>query len=232
MSDKFVIPKETKALNILRNYTGLGSVSIVNAKRGVYEANPALNLREAQDEPLGVSKLGTPVYTDLTLMGCTYTDNLTNQTVTLKNDRYRTGASKEPVAGNTSEMGGAFYMNLETVLITVTQPIRVVKTEIQGRNGTVKEYIGADDARITINGIITGANGVYPRDEVARLKRWLDAPVAKEIIAWWMGNLGIDSLVVENYSIPQVQGGYSYQIFTIDAVSDLPVQLKITSGNV
>lgn len=232
MADNFVIPKEQKAVNLLRKYTGLGSVQIVNAKRGIYEGNPAFNLKEQKDDVLGLSKLGTPVYTDLTLMGCEYTDNITGRTVTLPNDRYRTGSSREPVAGNDNQLGGNFYMNLESILITVTQPIRVVKTEIQGRNGTVKEYIGADDAKITINGIITGNNGVYPRDEVQRLKRWLDAPVAKEIIAWWMGNLGIDSLVIENYEIPQVQGGYSYQMFTIDAVSDLPVQLKITSGNV
>lgn len=232
MADKFVIPKGQAALNVLKKYTGLGQVQIVNAKRGVYEGNPALNLKQAKDEALGVSVLGTPVYTDLTLMGCEYTDNLTGKTVPLNNDRYRTGSSREPVAGNNNQMGGAFYMNLETVLITISQPIRVVKTEIQGRNGTVKEYIGADDCKITINGIITGNNGVYPRDEVARLKRWLDAPVAKDIVAWWLGNLNIDSLVIENYEIPQVQGGYSYQMFTIDAVSDLPVQLKITSGNV
>ena len=56
--------------------------------------------------------------------------------------------------------------------------------------------------------------------------------MSKDIVGWWMGNLGIDKLVVENYSIPQVVGGYSYQMFSIDAVSDLPVQLRITTGNV
>ena len=223
----------TAALNRLIKYANLGNVQIVNAKRGIYEANKAFDLKEKKDDVLSVSVLGTPVYTDLTLMGCTYTDNISGKTVTLNNDRYSGAtASKTPTKGISDEFGGAFYMRLETILITVEQPIRVVKTEIQGRNGTVKEYIGADDSKITINGIITGNNGVYPRDEVARLKRWLDAPVSKDIVAWWMGNLGIDKLVVENYSFPQVQGGYSYQMFSVDCVSDLPVELRITSGNV
>lgn len=220
------IPK-TAALNRLVKYANLNNISIVNAK---VIASSQLQLREQKDSPIGQSILGTPIYTDLTLMGCTYTDNITEKVVTLNNDRFRTGSSRIPVSGNNS--GEAFYMNLETVLITVEQPIRVIKTEIQGRNGTVKEYIGADDAKITINGIITGSNGIYPRDEVSRLKRWLDAPVSKDIVAWWLGNLGVNKIVVENYSIPQVQGGYSYQMFSIDAISDLPVELRITSGNV
>jgi len=220
------------ALNRLVQYSGLNNVQIVNSKQGLYRGNPAFNLREPKDSPLSTSILGTPVYTDLVLMGLSYTDNISGKTITLQNDRYAgSNPAKAPAKGLSDEIGSSFYMRLETVLITVDQPIKVVKTEIQGRNGTVKEYIGADDAKITINGIITGNNGVYPRDEVARLKRWLDAPISKDIVAWWLGNLGIDKLVVENYSIPQVQGGYSYQIFSIDAVSDLPVELRITSGN-
>jgi hypothetical protein len=224
------IPK-TAALNRLIKYANLDNVQIVNAKRGIYSGSEP-KLIHKKDDVLGLSSLGTPIYTDLTLMGCTYTDNITGKPVTLDNDKFRTGGSRTPVKGNDSGIGEAFYMNLETVLITVQQPIRVIKTEIQGRNGTVKEYIGADDAKITINGIITGFNGVYPKDEVARLKRWLDAPVSKDIVAWWLGNLGVNKIVVENYSIPQVQGGYSYQMFSIDAISDLPVELRITSGNV
>ena len=157
----------------------------------------------------------------MTLVGLSYTDNITGQVVDLPNDRSRAGAAMES--------GESFYMNLQTVLITVNQSIRIVKTEIQGRNGTVKEYIGADDASIIINGVITGNNGVYPREEVNRLKRWLDAPVSKSIISWWLDNLGISNLVVESYSIPQAEGGYSYQMFSINAIGDLPVELKITS---
>ena len=221
------------SLDKIITLAGLNNVQIVNAKRGIYEGNSAFNLREPKDEPIGLSVLGTPVYTDLTLMGVSYTDNLTNKVINLNNDRY-TGStpSKNLPSGVGAEIGAQYYMRLDTVLITVTKPLRVIKTEIQGRDGTVKEYIGADDVKLTINGIITGNNGVYPRDEVARLKAWLDAPVSKPIVAWWLQNLGVDNIVVENYSFPQVQGGYSYQMFSIDAISDIPVELRITTGNV
>ena len=213
----------------LRNLVYKGKLQNVTIINGKQDNNPYLgkmDLSYTKDEPVGVSSLGTPVYSDLTLLGVEYTDNLTGKTVTLENDRYRS-ATNLPVAGNNSGIGTAFYMNIETVLITVNRAARIIKTPIQGRDGTVKEYIGLDDATLTINGIIAGKNGVYPFEEVARLRRWLDAPVSKGIVARWLGNLNIDNIVVEDYSIPQVEGGYSYQMFTINAISDLPVELKI-----
>ena len=213
----------------LRNLVYKGKLQNVTIINGKQDNNPylgKLDLNYTRDEPVGTSSLGTPVYSDLTLLGLEYTDNITGELQKLANDQYRS-STNQPVAGNNSGIGIAFYMNIETVLITVNRAARVIKTPIQGRDGTVKEYIGLDDASLTINGIITGRNGVYPFGEVARLRRWLDAPVSKGIVARWLGNLNIDNIVVEDYSIPQVEGGYSYQMFTINAISDLPVELKI-----
>jgi hypothetical protein len=96
----------------------------------------------------------------------------------------------------------------------------------------VKEYIGKDDAKITVNGMILGQNGVYPRGVVNSVKAWLDAPVSKGITAWWLDNLGISNIVIEGYQFPQSEGGYSYQMFSFSALSDNPVELKITQPNV
>jgi hypothetical protein len=219
----YVLPKE-QAIRALIENLNLGGVTIINGKFNPY-ANGSIETG-LKDESIGISSLGTPIYTDLTLLGCSYTDNITGNKITLANDRYRQGGSSNSQTGSAQK--GGFYMNIETVLITVDQPIRVIKTEIQGRDGTVKEYIGKDDAKVTINGMITGKNGIYPRDEVARLKAWLDAPVSKGIVAWWLDNLGISNLVVEDYSFPQVEGGYSYQQFAINCISDAPVELRIT----
>ena len=223
----YIIPKsDNRALNILRDTFNLAGVTILRAAANPYIGRPETQLTYERDAPIGVSSLGTPIYSDLTLLGCTYTDNLTGRTVTLNNDRYRTGGQAN-TTGNNNDTSG-FYINLETVIITVDQPIRVVKTEIQGRDGTVKEYIGKDDMRITINGILTGLNGVNPREETNRLKRWLDAPVSKQIVCWWLENMGISNIVVEDYSFPQVAGGYSYQTFSVNCISDTPVELRIS----
>jgi|GEM_PF-1140218 hypothetical protein len=209
--EKFVIPNsQGGALGTLAKFSGVNNIIILNGKQ-LQQSNPyagqqGISDPVTKDAPLRTSVLGTPIYTDLTLQYCSYTDNITGQTVSVDDD-----------------------IVLDTVLLTVSQPIKVIKTEIQGRDGTVKEYIGKGDAEITINGIITGTNGVYPRDDVSELKKWLDAPISKGVLSWWLQNLGIHNIVVNSYSIPQVQGGYSYQMFSISASSDAPVELRITT---
>ena len=84
-----------------------------------------------------------------------------------------------------------------------------------------------DDYQVNINGIITGANGVHPADTVTELKKMLDAPVAIPVVSSFLNRLGIYNIVVNDYSIPQVAGGYSKQDFSINAISDAPLELQI-----
>lgn len=158
----------------------------------------------AKDRVLYKSSLGTPVFTDLTFEEVRYSVN--DGTIRRVPD-----------------------IVLQTVLITVSQSKNIITTQIQGRNGTVKEYIGMGDYEVTINGIITGQNGHYPIDEVYALKQMLDAPVAIPATSWYLQNLDIYSLIVKDYAFDQEPGGYSKQNFTINCWSDIPVELLITT---
>lgn len=155
-----------------------------------------------KDSPLSTSVLNTPVYSNIHFLDVQYTDN----------------------QGRTITTTGKIY---DAVLITVSQAKKIITTEIQGRDGTVKEYIGMDDYQVTVNGIITGANGVHPVDEIAQLKKMLDAPVAIEVSCDYLQRLGIFNLVVMDYTFEQQAGGYSYQTFSISFKSDIPVQLRL-----
>lgn len=204
------LPTKSDAVEKVKKYFNLANVKIENKKNNPYEGQPDLQAKYTKDEPIGTSILGTPIYTNLTLKYINPYVDFFGKTIT-------------PVASD---------ITLDVVLITIDQPVRIIKTEIQGRDGTVKEYIGKDDAKIAVNGMVLGRNGVYPRSEVNALKAWLDAPVSKGITAWWLDNLGISNIVVEGYQFPQAEGGYSYQMFSFSALSDNPVELKITQPNV
>lgn len=156
------------------------------------------------DPVLYQSPISTPVYTDITFESVTYKDFVSGKTITTQKQTYI------------------------TVLINVSQAKKIIKTEIQGRNGTVKEYIGMDDYGITINGIIAGPNGSYPKAIMLQLKKIIDAPVPIPVTSTYLNNLGIFNIVVESYSFDQEPGGYSKQNFTISAISDLPVELQIS----
>lgn len=197
---QYIIPKNNTPVGTVAKYAGLNNVRIINASVNPYVIPNGVQ----KDEPIGISELGTPIYSDITFDACSYTDN---------NGR-RIDVDE---------------VNVQTVLITLDQPINIVKTVIQGRDGTVKEYIGKDDMQVTINGIITGKNGVYPLQKVNDLKSWLDAPISKGLTTWWLDNLGISNVVVSSFQFPQTEGGYSYQVFSISAISDTPVELKIST---
>ena len=156
-----------------------------------------------RDSELYKSELGTSVYADVTFDSVNYTDISGREVTTPK-------------------------MKFAAILVSVAFPRRTVKTEIQGRNGTVKEYIGEDDAQVSFRGVITGSNGSYPQVEVSRLKDLIKAPVAIPVICAFLQNLDIDTVVFEDRQLEQEEGGYSYQTFSLNAISDTPQELLIS----
>lgn len=155
------------------------------------------------DPALYLSPLGTPVVADITFLGGTYTDDETGREITFPT------------------------LTLQTVLITASQPKRIIKTDIQGRNGTVKEYIGMDDWQITIDGLLTGPNGIFPIEDMSDLRDIFKAPITIPIVSRYLQMLEIFSIVVQDYNFSQEPGGYSKQGFTLNCISDIPVELII-----
>lgn len=165
--------------------------------------NPYKKIPETVKDPsLYKSALGTPVLCNFEIQEGTWTDD----------------------AGVVHDWP---FLKYDTVLISVDQPKNIIKTKVQGRPGTVKEYISDDDYHINIQLLIVGQHGVMPLQEVSDLKKALSAPVPLAVNSRWLQNLGIDSIVVENVSWPQIEGGYSMQAVEIRASSDSPLELII-----
>lgn len=184
---------------LVREYNIRG-ITVLQTPKNNYQ----IDQLTTQDTELYKSSLGTPVLTDLTFQGGSYTDE--------------NGA-----------LQSFDQIVLETVLITISQTKNIVKTPIQGRPGTVKEYIGLGDYVMTINGIITGPNGSYPKDDIVSLKNMLVAPVPIQLTSWYVQLWDINNIIVDDFSINPEEGGYSYQPFTIDATSDYYSPLRINS---
>lgn len=118
----------------------------------------------------------------------------------------------------------------DTCLFTVKQMKNIVKTPIQGRSGTVKEFIGNGDYIISIRGVISGAKDRYPLNgntvnnanvnSVNSLIAMGNAPMELSVNSWYLSMLGIYKIVIESFDMPQREGSYSTQFFEIEAVSD------------
>lgn len=114
---------------------------------------------------------------------------------------------------------------LTNVLVSISLAKNIVKTSTEGREGTIKEYTSSGDYQIAISGIITGSQRVFPVNEVSALNDILNVPDKVAVINSSMNLLGIDNIVITNFTLPQETGRYSQQKFSITAISDKEIDL-------
>ena len=117
-------------------------------------------------------------------------------------------------------------------IVTVEAPLNVVKTAIQGRRGTVKEYIGQGDYGVTIRAILaTNINAAdrfaYPLPEVQKLRALCELGVALPVSGFLLDTYGIKNLVVENVRYESLPGFVNLQAYELQCVSDDPIELAL-----
>jgi hypothetical protein len=117
-------------------------------------------------------------------------------------------------------------------LVTIGAPMNVVKTSIQGRRGTVKEYIGQGDYAVTIRAILAtdlrnAGRFAYPLPEVKRLRALCELGVALPVSGFLLDTYGIKNLVVENVRYESLPGFVNLQAYELECVSDDPIELSL-----
>jgi hypothetical protein len=193
----------------IRRAGEIAAIAAADARKNASTSNPYIRgistnpTNTASDVGLYKSDLGTKVYANVTFGSINYPDKNGNNITTPE-------------------------ITFEAILVSVTFPRNIVKTAIEGRDGTVKEYIGEGDAQITFTGVITGGNGIYPAKNISDLMKVIKAPWPIPVISTHLLNLGIYSVVFDERSFEQEEGSYSYQTFSINAVSDTPQILQIS----
>lgn len=117
-------------------------------------------------------------------------------------------------------------IRLETVLVDVSQRKNIVTTAVQGRNGTVKEYISDGDYDVRIRGlVVTNGSSAYPYSQVRDLHDLLARSEALDVVADYLRLFNVYKLVVTGYSFPQKEGFQNVQAFEINCISDTPEEL-------
>jgi hypothetical protein len=198
----------------LANYAGLKSIKIMDAQNSPYVKDKvqkgfiegdAPPLSKGEKKEKFISKLNTIVYSNV----------IFDKGVILNEE------------GEQVDKWDDF--RIDDVLLNVSQSKKIITTEIQGRDGTVKEYIGLDDFQVQITGRLNGTYNVNPKELTRQLKIILSAGQPLEITSWYLQNLGIDDIVVKDFNFGQTEGEYSTQYFTINAMSDKRFEAKIIS---
>jgi len=117
-------------------------------------------------------------------------------------------------------------LTIDLAIITISQSKNIVSTAIQGRNGTVKEFISDGDYQISINGLIWINDNIYPEEEVQKFVNIMKVPQAIKIYSNFINLFGISELVITSYDVPQLEGMRNQQPFTITAISDEYINLE------
>lgn len=213
MSTTFSIPKDQQQKidyqKLIIQSFGLGALktqlyNIPTDKQTELKRDYNVPASPTKDDPIAISPvLNTPVFSNIVFMGRDYTD----------------------IYGNTQSYPS---LEIQTVLFGVTQTKNVIKTAINGLDGTVKEYISQGDYVVNMQGVLVGGNGIYPRQDMNALIQICKASEPIEVESWFLQSLGIFQIVIESYDFPQEAGKYSVQSFSINAVSDRPIELILS----
>ena len=203
--------------------------------------------QEEQDEFDGVSKFGTAVFDNIILFAPAYLEPPTQEDIEIAKSFGNTDVllgTQKVLSGNifvaddvTQNQDGkvsniqrpgdvnAFLIN--TALIEVSQQRNIITTPIaglgvvNGRGGTVKEYISENDYSIKIRGFIeSNSPGKAPRIDLGILSSYFKAPVALEVASNYLRAFDITRIVVVGYNFPQTEGQRNLQFFEVDCISD------------
>lgn len=168
--------------------------------------------QEADEKaPVGVSYLGTPVFMNIAFKGGSYVDKKNNDI----------------------PYGSEDLFEINTVLCDVSITKQIITTNIQGVNGSVKEYISQNDYDVTIRGALVDESGQrYPEDQVLQLVEFCEVPDSVKIFSRFLNdNFNIQFLTIQSVNFPQIEGTENVQLFEIKALSDDPIQLTINEIN-
>ena len=172
---------------------------------------------EGQDEnapdPVPTTYLGTPVFCNLELIPGRYVNK---------------DGDKIDYAGGV----GSENFRIDTVLIDVSQQKQIIKTPIQGVNGTVKEYISMGDYQVKVRGALVDQSAQrYPQEQAQQLREFLEVEDSIGIASRFLNDVfEVQKLVIESFSFPQVEGFQNVQLFEFSAISDDPIELTVINN--
>lgn len=185
---------------------------------------PISNPLDKVDYPDGYSLYGTPIYGSMFIER----PNTTTKEYNEETKKYETTAN---IYASNKFIGDSQGLYFAGCVISVNGNNNIVKTDIVGLNGTVKEYINSGDLDITIRGFFqTMLPDGTPHRTTRILQSYCNAPDSLKVTNTFLNDIfSIDNIVIESYNIWQQEGVRNTQFFQINAVSDNNINIKEVS---
>lgn len=184
----------------------VGSSLAVSAIKRELMSPPAI---DPSDPIIGYSYLGTPQYTQIII----------KDTI---------GRVIDPKFNS-----GTGWAMFQSAFCIVSQNRNIIRTPIQGRNGTVKEYISDDDYHIEIIGALVSPHGnVAPHFDLSNIANLMKVQDDIVIVSDFISQFGISSCVIAGANFRQVPGSRNQIDFTMNLYSDDPTEIELGITNI
>lgn len=115
-------------------------------------------------------------------------------------------------------------LDMKDAVVSVSRKKNIVTTQLVGMDGTVKEYVNADDYSIKIAvGVQAVKDGVfvdeYPTEGIKELRKFFDLNEPIMVSSEFLKIFDIDRLVITDFAVNQTTES-NYQPITLSALSD------------
>ncbi len=119
-------------------------------------------------------------------------------------------------------------LRIDTILFEVELPKLIVRTEIVGRNGTIKEYISDGDYQIMAKGLIVSPYpNQFPADDFDLLIKYVNVNTQISVISQFLDRFGITSVVIMRGRYFEIMGYRNQVGFELEMVSDRPIEFQL-----
>lgn len=123
-------------------------------------------------------------------------------------------------------------LTLKECICVVTMEKNIVQTALQGRNGTIKEYISDGDYQVEICAALTSECDQYPKEELQKLMSFLKTNDSLFVgDDSFLGLFGITNLIVKSYGFNQ-ETHSNRQTFNVCCLSDTAYEIKLKEDQV
>jgi hypothetical protein len=171
-----------------------------------------IEIIEDVNEAFEISSYGTPILFPITFLEGTYKKyNDKGEIVEKKMSKFRL-----PIAS----------------IIDFDRQKIVRDTKVNGGKGSVKEIYGFDNWKITINGILIPdksqpQNLFEIKDQERELTKWDELASAIEVGCELFTDKRVQYITILSIKFNPMRGRPNIRTFTIDALSDMPIELNI-----
>lgn len=115
---------------------------------------------------------------------------------------------------------------LRNAIVTVSQSRKIVTTDVQGLDGTVKEYINNGDYELTVQGTLALPGQNFPKDMINELRAYMEARQSIPIISSYLNSMQVYDIVITSWNL-QWAGFINAIPYKFTALSDKPIELTI-----